>query len=293
MKYGKLLLQAQWLSNPGWADSWMDYASLKRLVGVIAEETGGPEASKGKKPNKSETMGPPLFDPKRSVTPKRISNMLCERAFFIELKKNLDRVCSFYDEQEKVLVTRAKQLSQSVDAAEKMAPERIAKKRPLPLSHLVDSLKVLYVDLMMLENYAVMNYGGFAKILKKHDKNTPFTTQEKYLRKVVNPQAFALYFSLKECIKLVESCFEKVIALNEQMNGPIKTINNPRSRLNTEDRVRLEHLASLGAASSTEHQALTHQNEPSPAANVVENTSAEPTDCEEYRQPPSPKRQKT
>ena len=46
--------------------------------------------------------------------------------------------------------------------------------------------KVLYVDLMMLENFAVMNYGGFAKILKKHDKNTEFITQERYLRKVVN-----------------------------------------------------------------------------------------------------------
>ena len=101
---------------------------------------------------------------------------------------------------------------------------------------------MLYVDLMMLENYAVMNYGGFAKILKKHDKNTPFTTQEKYLRRVVNPQAFALYISLKECIKSVELCFEKVIALNEQMNGPSKTIKNPTMLLIPEEVFRLRVL---------------------------------------------------
>ena len=56
----------------------------------------------------------------------------------------------------------------------------------LLLVHNTKQCKVLYVDLMMLENFAVMNYGGFAKILKKHDKNTEFITQERYLRKVVN-----------------------------------------------------------------------------------------------------------
>lgn len=30
----------------------------------------------------------------------------------------------------------------------------------------------LYKDLLMLENYAVMTYCGFSKILKKHDKNS-------------------------------------------------------------------------------------------------------------------------
>jgi len=30
----------------------------------------------------------------------------------------------------------------------------------------------LYQDLLLLENYAVMNYCGFSKIVKKHDKLT-------------------------------------------------------------------------------------------------------------------------
>ena len=43
--------------------------------------------------------------------------------------------------------------------------------------------------------------------LKKHDKNTPFSTQEKYLRKIVNPCAFAFYPRLKEAIATVENGF--------------------------------------------------------------------------------------
>lgn len=30
----------------------------------------------------------------------------------------------------------------------------------------------LYKDLMMLENFAIMTFCAFSKILKKHDKNT-------------------------------------------------------------------------------------------------------------------------
>ena len=61
-----------------------------------------------------------------------------------------------------------------------------------------------------------MNYGGFAKILKKHDKNTNFITQERYLRRVVNVKKFALYSLLKEAIGLSENSFTRLVNMIPQ-----------------------------------------------------------------------------
>ena len=143
---------------------------------------------------------------------------------------------------------------------------------------------------MMLENYAVMNYGGFAKILKKHDKNSPFSTQEKYLRKNVNPCSFVTYSRLKDAIKIVEKSFAVLLNLSGQINGRSQeenlkqkvsndvfngdmkvsnsakihhefrkknnTGNHPRARLSTADREKLERLAAIsGVASSPESTA--------------------------------------
>ena len=43
----------------------------------------------------------------------------------------------------------------------------------------------LLLDLLMLENYAVLNYCGLSKILKKHDKCTGFVTREKFMMNMV------------------------------------------------------------------------------------------------------------
>ena len=137
------------------------------------------------------------------------------RAFFERLRQELRKVSNFYNTQESILLNRTAQFAQELTAAElqhideKDAEEK--ETRVITLSRLMESCKVLYVDLMMLENFAVMNYGGFAKILKKHDKNTSFITQERYLRKVVNVKPFALYEQLKKAISLSEQAFTRLV----------------------------------------------------------------------------------
>ena len=143
----------------------------------------------------------------------------------------------------------------------------------------VESLKVLFVDLMMLEYYAVMNYGGFAKILKKHDKNTPFSTQEKYLRKMVNPCSFAFYPLLKQSVVTIENSFNLLLGqsctsheetsteeapngfnvnlgedndkkTNDKMQDAPSGGRQTRTRLNTADRQKLESLNELSGVLS-------------------------------------------
>jgi hypothetical protein len=42
-------------------------------------------------------------------------------------------------------------------------------------------------SLLRVENYAVINYCGFGKILKKHDKITKLETKVQFLQSVVHP----------------------------------------------------------------------------------------------------------
>jgi len=62
----------------------------------------------------------------------------------------------------------------------------------------------------LLESYAVLNYIGFRKILKKHDKVTGYKTQEKYMLKLVDGKPFASHPWIGKCLKLVEAQFEEL-----------------------------------------------------------------------------------
>ena len=60
---------------------------------------------------------------------------------------------------------------------------------------------------MQLENYAVMNYCGFGKILKKHDKLSRYPTKAAYMARLVNCQAFAQYRRLRRVIVSTERLY--------------------------------------------------------------------------------------
>ena len=60
-------------------------------------------------------------------------------------------------------------------------------------SQLAKALHRFYKDLLLLENYAIMTFCGFSKILKKHDKNTGFRTREAFMTNVVATTNFADY----------------------------------------------------------------------------------------------------
>ena len=47
---------------------------------------------------------------------------------------------------------------------------------------IMEKCQNLHMRLLMVENYAVLNYCGFSKIIKKHDKFTKFKTREKFAK---------------------------------------------------------------------------------------------------------------
>lgn len=93
-----------------------------------------------------------------------------------------------------------------------------------------------YKDVLLLENYAIMNYCGFSKILKKHDKRTGyvlssisnkvwqtsyliiffrFSTRDAYLTKVVSQENFTKYPFIKRQLREIETIFEEIQSLHK------------------------------------------------------------------------------
>jgi hypothetical protein len=65
----------------------------------------------------------------------------------------------------------------------------------------------LYKELLLLENFAVMNFCGISKILKKHDKWTGYATRSKFMHTILMKQPFATYEPLLRMIDRLEQIF--------------------------------------------------------------------------------------
>jgi SPX domain protein involved in polyphosphate accumulation len=58
-----------------------------------------------------------------------------------------------------------------------------------------------------------MNYCGFSKILKKHDKLTGLSTRNAFMRNVVEVQNFTHYPNVLELLKQTEKLFNDIQAM--------------------------------------------------------------------------------
>lgn len=102
---------------------------------------------------------------------------------------------------------------------------------------LLDNIAKFYTDLLLLENFAVMNYCGFGKILKKHDKVTgyvdfhpcsyvhhftcfyvrfvnlwySFVTKSSFMQQVVNKQTFARHERLLRMLQQTEHAYKRLL----------------------------------------------------------------------------------
>ncbi|CAM9605057.1 unnamed protein product [Ectocarpus sp. 12 AP-2014] len=82
-----------------------------------------------------------------------------------------------------------------------------------PNKRLMAACVKLYKDLLLLENFAIMNYCGFSKILKKHDKLTGFRTRESFMKNVVNNAPFVQYPKVIKMLSAVEALFKNIESL--------------------------------------------------------------------------------
>jgi hypothetical protein len=103
-----------------------------------------------------------------------------------------------------------------------------------------------YMDLLLLENFAVINYCGFGKILKKHDKLTGYVTKAAYMQRMVNPQEFTHYPKLLRMLRHTEQSYQLLLHTYPTEARP--------TLLSSENRLRLQQLEKVKAHSAAQKQ---------------------------------------
>jgi hypothetical protein len=236
-------------------DQWLDYKVLKKVIkdsirgrsahrdsvsgsvsgsvnGAVAEEAG----SEGKASSTAASVPPAPQD--AAATEKALRESGGERVFFLLLRKELRKVAQTFKELERRaynnLVLLAVQVreqlsvpvarSLKVTAVVPLAGAAVGDTGVIAGDGAIDPRAAaivmqrcvdMHLSLLMLENYAVLNYAGFVKILKKHDKATGLRTMDQYLQKMVRNQEFVSHPWLQSAISSVESDFKLLASLIE------------------------------------------------------------------------------
>ena len=160
MKFGKYLLDKE---RPSWAGKYLDYAGLKELIKNAARE--------------HEAQGSfDVYSPRAaSLTVLRGENLRdsAEEQFFQKLEDEVDKIGGFTGEQVQSLRSRLYELQQRIEAAGlPLLQDGSSEKVKLQEELLVEA-KDIGDEFLQLEKYVNLNYMGFHKILKKHDKQLP------------------------------------------------------------------------------------------------------------------------
>eukprot|EP00516_Mucochytrium_quahogii_P007950 CAMPEP_0203744396 /NCGR_PEP_ID=MMETSP0098-20131031/481_1 /ASSEMBLY_ACC=CAM_ASM_000208 /TAXON_ID=96639 /ORGANISM=" , Strain NY0313808BC1" /LENGTH=243 /DNA_ID=CAMNT_0050631903 /DNA_START=472 /DNA_END=1203 /DNA_ORIENTATION=- len=140
-----------------------------------------------------------------------------ERKFFSYLRKELNKLTRTYT----VLWKRG--FSQLCVCWNTIEEFRVKNGVSIPQEKLAAIVSVCE-NLLLLRNFCVINYCGFTKILKKHDKVTGFKTKDKYMLKMVNDQPFSEHASLKLALEYIA---EEYKFLN-QSGGQLRPVSRKK-----------------------------------------------------------------
>eukprot|EP00924_Labyrinthula_sp_SR-Ha-C_P001073 maker-scaffold_7-snap-gene-12.43-mRNA-1 protein AED:0.26 eAED:0.26 QI:113/1/1/1/1/1/2/153/219 len=193
MKFGKKILGASQASPASFCtpEEWMDYKKLKKMLkNCVTDRSSADEE----------------VQPERKVSEMKSSEG--EKQFFSSLLAELKKVAAVYSRLE------SSALVDFLPLAADLADFRTNKKQVSDLKteteKLLERCTSLHLRLVLIENYAVLNYCGFQKVLKKHDRYTGFNTKHKYMTKMVNSQNFAQQTKVRKGIKYLTDEFEQL-----------------------------------------------------------------------------------
>lgn len=183
MLFGRHLQQVIAFSDPEWTPYWLDYDFLKKMLEQIDT------LEKGKKTSKSL---------------KELSSSSSEVKFFRQIKIELRKANEFYAVQESVLKARKERLCEGYQVIKDSKNDSAA------FTLLSRGLIKLCEDMLLLKNFAVVNYCGFSKILKKHDKITGANTRDAFMRNIMEKQYFVHHEFLIVMIQETEDLFNSI-----------------------------------------------------------------------------------
>eukprot|EP00903_Cladosiphon_okamuranus_P006457 g6317.t1 len=199
MKFGKNIGRVVALSDPEWSPFWMNYKFLKKKAKALEVP---PSRRHGMAPDKRND-------------PQAMAQSAGEVEFFRLLRQELHTCSEFFTDAEAQLVVRQGRVNEGW--RQLLLPNLMVDGNPN--KRLMAACVKLYKDLLLLENFAIMNYCGFSKILKKHDKLTGFQTRESFMKNVVGHAPFVQYPKVVKMLADVEALFENIEKLPSASAG--------------------------------------------------------------------------
>lgn len=204
MKFGKNLLRAVELSDPEWGPYWMNYKFLKQKINEIVVARG--EASSLEERDRVKDL-----KDKRRI--ELLTKSKCEVEFFRALAAELKKTIDFFETAQQLLKIRHARILDGYTKLKEFG-ERYDQNT---WSRLLRACVKFYKDVLLLENFAIMNYCGFSKILKKHDKLTGFSTREAYMKNVMSQQNITHYPYVMGLLKQTEQLFADIQSMESVM----------------------------------------------------------------------------
>ncbi|KAJ1446569.1 hypothetical protein M885DRAFT_545983 [Pelagophyceae sp. CCMP2097] len=220
MKFGHDLVKVIGVSDPEWAPFFIQYKLLKKYIKYIRRDetahSGPISFCDDDAENKAENAA-------QVAQVDAMTKSAPEVSFFKALRLELKKSSHFFKTAQQVLEIRRervgealKQLKAAGDGPGGASATLVDDAEGKALSGCV----AYYRDLLLLENFAIINYCGFSKILKKHDKQTGFKTRAQFMRVCVAPQPFTHYPRLLDMIKEAENLYAEIRALAQQRSVP-------------------------------------------------------------------------
>jgi SPX domain protein involved in polyphosphate accumulation len=157
MKFGKNLAQVIEFSDPEWGPYWMNYKYLKKKIYHIVNEHEG-----------RKSFDSTFVSPNHCSDPHVLSKSAVEVEFFRLLKNELKKTNDFFKAEEKLFQIRKSRVWEGFN----LVKDHGNYSDKTTWTRLSMACVKFYEDVLLLENFAIMNYCGFSKILKKHDKVT-------------------------------------------------------------------------------------------------------------------------
>jgi SPX domain protein involved in polyphosphate accumulation len=175
----------------------MNYKLMKKKINDITDEQESERALSGIDPTTASTGA--------SKDPE-ISKSAAEIEFFRFLMMELRKTSDFFQSSEHLYKIRRSRLMEGL----RMLQEKDKRHDKNTWTRLLVACVRFYKDVLLLENYAIMHFCGFSKILKKHDKMTGHNTRDAFMINVMRNQNFVDYPYVLELLKESEALFEEI-----------------------------------------------------------------------------------
>lgn len=246
------------LSDPEWGPYWMQvytyyiipvrihnshlpqciqYKTLKKKINDIVEERKGLQQEPSSRCGTSKKECCPT-----GVTPSAtIAKSPAEVEFFRFLMHEVRKTSDFFASSEHLYKIRRARLMEGLH----MLQEKDKRHDKNTWTRLLMACVRFYKDALLLENYAIMHFCGYSKILKKHDKMTGHCTRDSFMRNVMRNQNFVEYPYVLELLKESEKLFEEIQGMESVMPlqdeerlfiEAIRDLNYQASRLQAEEK---------------------------------------------------------